>query len=55
MTDWRYWITYEGQVQAADETAAIRAAMSDWKVKHDDETRLVIPDVEVEAIDNAGN
>lgn len=27
--DWRYWITYEGRVEAPNEEAAIAAALED--------------------------
>lgn len=40
MTDWRYWITYSGTVEASTEDEAIQRAMDD------SESRL--PEVEVE-------
>jgi hypothetical protein len=58
VTDWRYWITYEGRIEADSEEDAYRAAM----VRHtnvldvrEDGTLRYTPTVEVEAIDNAGN
>jgi hypothetical protein len=48
VTDWRYWITYEGVVEATTEKEAIAEALADVD-------NGKIPIVEVEAIDNAGN
>lgn len=48
MPDWRYWITYEGRVEAPNEAAAIQAALDDV-----DSGR--IPTVEVEQEGDEGN
>ncbi len=48
MTEWRYLITFTGIVDADNEDDAIQEAL-------DDVDNGKIPDVEVEAIDNAGN
>jgi hypothetical protein len=57
VTDWRYWITYEGKVRTEQpiEEAALMAAMFEHLLALDDESRSIKPTVEVEAIDNAGN
>jgi len=45
VTDWRYWITYEGVVSADTEEQAIKAAQ-------DDVDNGKLPTVEVEEIEN---
>lgn len=62
MTDWRYWITYEGRVQTPrlDEDEARTAALRDLRERETPwcviEVELISPkSPQVEAIDNAGN
>jgi hypothetical protein len=44
VTDWRYWVTYEGTVEAPTEDLAIKAAQ-------DDVDNGKLPTVEVEEIE----
>ena len=47
MTEWKYVVFYSGTVEADTEDGAITQALLD--------VESLFPDVEVEAIDNAGN
>lgn len=55
MTDWRYWITYEGIVSAESERDATNEAIDTVYAAVHGDLLYPIPTVEVEAIDNAGN